>query len=111
MVDLLILSSDGETPELETAYDMEEVVLRQSQRGGDSDDSDSKDSFLQRRVKHVDAALFHQNTRKRKEELNNLNDKVWRRIKRASGRCSALVRLTKDNEDLMVGHTTFSDYA
>jgi hypothetical protein len=111
MVDLLVLNSDGETPELETAYDMEEFVLRQSQRG-DSDDTDSKDSFLQRRVRHDDSSAFHSRSfRSRKDEIKALNDKVWRKIKRATGRCSALVRLTKNNEDLMVGHTTFSDYS
>lgn len=111
MVNLLILNSDGETPELEVAYDAEEVMLRQSQSDDPAydPDADTKQSFLQRQVKHTPnmaarRAMFH-------EQLRNINDKVWRKIKRASGRCSALVRLTKDNSDIMVGHTTFSDYA
>merc|ERR1719201_311218 len=45
------------------------------------------------------------------EQIRELDDKAWRKIKRATGRCSALIRVTKDNNDLMVGHTTFSDYA
>lgn len=112
MVDLLILNSDGETPELETAYDMEESILRQSQRGESSDDDDGKESFLQRRVRHDANTVFQRKVSDaRKKELKSLDDKVWRRIKRATGRCSALVRLAKNNEDLMVGHTTFSDYS
>jgi hypothetical protein len=108
MVDLLILNSDGETPELETAYDMEEFLLRQSQR--DDPDGD-KDAFLQRRVEHSAKPRVASRKQFYKNQMKNLNDKVWRRIKRASGRCSALVRLTKDSTDLMVGHTTFSDYS
>jgi len=41
----------------------------------------------------------------------SLNDKVWRKIKDSTGRCSALVRVTEGYQDLMVGHTTFSDYS
>jgi len=113
MIHLLILNSDGETPELQVAYDAQEVLLRESQKDDPSYDPDSDDttkqSFLQRTVHHkpnmaARKAMYH-------EQLAKLDDKVWRKIKRASGRCSALVRLTKDNSDLMVGHTTFSDYS
>jgi len=114
MVDLMILNSDGETPELEMAYDMEEALLRQSEHDDPSDD-DSGKVFLQRKTEHTTHTKPH--ARKagrqelRKEEMKTLNEKVWLKIKRADGRCSALVRLTKDNSDLMVGHTTFSDYS
>jgi len=120
MVDLMILNSDGETPELEVAFDMEEYLLRQSQRDGEAEPSDEsslpQQAFLQRRT----ARRLHQKPRgaaatmaglRRKEELRRLDDSSWRRIKRASGRCSALVRLTEGGQDLMVGHTTFSDYS
>merc|ERR1719453_2114911 len=46
MVDLMILNSDGETPELEMAYDMEEALLRQSEHEDPSDDDTGK-MFLQ----------------------------------------------------------------
>jgi len=134
MVDLLVLNSDGETPELEMAYDMEESLLRQSQTEGDNstfdDDSDSnttstltKDNttsthhtFLQR------SARYRSNKPGAKQHLSEqhahllrdikgLTSNAWRRIKQSSGRCSALVRLTAGNKDLMVGHTTFSDYS
>lgn len=126
LVDLLILNSDGETPELETAYDMEEYLLRQSERDGDADSADNDNSgkvFLQRRTKHAQQlwkdrqpeqgrSTWRQGTLAQREHtLMSLDDNAWRKIKQSSGRCSALVRLTKDNKDLMVGHTTFSDYA
>jgi len=117
MVNLLVLNSDGETPELQVAYDAEEVLLRQSNKedptyNPDTDDTTTKvvkSSFLQREVTHrpnmaARKAMF-------KDEINQLDDKVWRKIKRSTGRCSALIRVTKDNADLMVGHTTFSDYS
>jgi len=111
MVDLLILNSDGETPELEVAYDMEETLLRQSTR------EDPEESFLQRRVEHraQHAPLTRKEVTSRrglyKQQMDGLNDQVWRKIKRATGRCSALVRLTDKSADLMLGHTTFSDYS
>lgn len=124
MVDLMVLNSDGETPELEVAYDMEEYALRQSEHDGDVDPESGKKVFLQRRTKHgqrlgknrrpeiQEAELRAGRIAARREHmLMNLDDDSWREIKLSTGRCSALVRLTKDNEDLMVGHTTFSDYA
>lgn len=115
MIDLMVLNSDGETPELEMAYDTEEYLLRQSQRGGDADsDTDSPKVFLQRTAKHrrtpgeSRAAAAAQ---RRDREVKALGEGAWRRIKKRGGRCSALVRLTGDNKDLMVGHTTFSDYS
>jgi hypothetical protein len=117
MVDLLILNSDGETPELETAYDMEEALLRQSERENPGEDNDdgTKQSFLQRKVQHrSQPKILHSRAAReelRRKEIKNLNDKAWRKIKRATGRCSALVRVTQNNSDLMLGHTTFSDYS
>lgn len=127
LVDVLILNSDGETPELEKAYDLEEVLLRKSEKGckGDPDCVDGSNSsedavLLQRQERRSrrsgDLSLGIKRLRarveaQRKEAMRNLNDKVWRKIKQSEGRCSALVRLTKDNKDLFVGHTTFSDYS
>lgn len=187
MVDLLILNSDGETPELEVAYDMEEELLRQSNkedgnasdaqleadadignasapaaaqvpaaasgagagssspgtgeswaRSGrqhwagveaDADPSNARapaapQAFLQRRAKHHTATAAaarparvpFASTRAarrahRAADLRSLDAAAWRRIKETSGRCSALVRLTAGNKDLLVGHTTFSDYS
>eukprot|EP00392_Amoebophrya_sp_AT5.2_P011726 g11811.t1 len=42
LVDLILLNSDGETPELETAYDMQEYLMRQdTMSGGETDESNS----------------------------------------------------------------------
>jgi len=112
----LILNSDGETPELETAYDMEEYLLRQSQHDDPNyNPDDDKEAFLQKRTTRstMQRKLPKKQSRRelRKQALKNLDEKTWRHIKETTGRCSALVRLTKDNRDLMVGHTTFSDYS
>eukprot|EP00392_Amoebophrya_sp_AT5.2_P002423 g2428.t1 len=40
-----------------------------------------------------------------------LADKFWERKLSRTGHCSALVRITQDNKDLLVGHTTWDDYA
>mmetsp|Transcript_153723 Transcript_153723/g.492861 ORF Transcript_153723/g.492861 Transcript_153723/m.492861 type:complete len:684 (+) Transcript_153723:96-2147(+) len=117
MIDLLVLNSDGETPELEMAFDSEEYLLRQSQHDGDSDDVPQ--AFLQRSSRHsksrpgaaASAFAAASAAQRRGREMQNLGEAGWRRIKESGGRCSALVRLTKDNKDLMVGHTTFSDYS
>lgn len=132
MVDLFILNSDGETPELEMAYDSQEVLLRHS--GGTDgvvadagSDDDSGKSFLQKRRKveahkaqkrfergHIGSPGYAELKRKAQERrhrtLRNMDDKAWRKFKARYGRCSALVRLTSDNRDLMLGHTTFSDF-
>lgn len=126
MIDLLILNADGETPELEMAYDMEEFLLRQSEHeGGDADSENATgdgEVFLQKRVGshhrfsrgHVLSAgedRIRRAKTRRLATMRNLDDKAWRRIKMSTGRCSALVRLAKENKDLFVGHTTFSDYS
>lgn len=48
---------------------------------------------------------------RRQKAMNALDDKAWLKIRAAVGRCSALVRLTDNNSDIFVGHTTFSDYS
>jgi hypothetical protein len=85
LVDLFILNSDGETPELEMALDMEETLLRQSTREDPSADT-AELSFLQRPSARAV---------RREEELRDLTPAKWRDIKRTSGRCSALVRLAE----------------
>mmetsp|Transcript_110145 Transcript_110145/g.306917 ORF Transcript_110145/g.306917 Transcript_110145/m.306917 type:complete len:717 (+) Transcript_110145:193-2343(+) len=145
LVDLLVLNSDGETPELEMAYDLEEELLRQSQRDEDlsnvsadggplnthqpagqpaaTNTSHSSpfgpQAFLQRTASRAPAAngptrrvaAASAAAARRARQLRGLGEREWRRIKESSGRCSALVRLTAGNKDLMVGHTTFSDYS
>eukprot|EP00933_Yihiella_yeosuensis_P071557 TRINITY_DN79766_c0_g1_i1.p1 TRINITY_DN79766_c0_g1~~TRINITY_DN79766_c0_g1_i1.p1 ORF type:complete len:656 (+),score=180.85 TRINITY_DN79766_c0_g1_i1:128-2095(+) len=102
MVDLLVMNSDGETPELEEAFDYGEVALRESkQEGGDGVSLIEKKSITKR-------------LRGKKPQVKMTPEQVqkyWRHIKESGGRCSALVRLTKDKKDLLVGHSTFSDYS
>lgn len=101
LIDLMVLSSDGETPDLEAAYDAEEVALREDSREFDN----SSEAVL---LQLPSASPRH---RRFAAELRALDDNQWRRIKRATGRCSALVRLAQNSSDLLVGHATFSDYS
>jgi len=39
------------------------------------------------------------------------NEREWEKRVAKTGHCSALVRVTSDNEDLLVGHTTWDDYS
>jgi len=130
-VDLLVLNSDGETPELEMAYDFNEVALREAQadcsEAGDCGDEDA--SFVQekrsvKRSRRMRGALEPNEENSRKvlsnaksrrarafQKLKAAPDAEWRKIKAATGRCSALVRLAANNSDVFIGHTTFSDYS
>eukprot|EP00927_Polykrikos_kofoidii_P059848 TRINITY_DN5496_c0_g2_i1.p1 TRINITY_DN5496_c0_g2~~TRINITY_DN5496_c0_g2_i1.p1 ORF type:complete len:685 (-),score=106.20 TRINITY_DN5496_c0_g2_i1:200-2254(-) len=122
MIDLMVLSSDGETPELETAYDEEETLLRQSERedAAKATNMAGKVGFLQRSSSSHSARrsanpaskrTLQRAAHDRMTDLRELDDKKWLRIVQSTGRCSALVRVTSGNRDLLVGHTTFSDYS
>jgi len=97
MLDLMVLSSDGETPELEKAFSFDEVSVR------DAKQEDAAASFLQQ----------SESSRPQKPERMTQSgaEKYWRRIKETSGRCSALVRLAGGGKELYVGHSTFSGYS
>jgi len=99
-IDLMILSSDGETPELLMAYDMQEYLMRQ--------DVNDNDAFMQTGVKHKKHKR-KPDYQRMSSQLQGLDDNKWREIMRKTGRCSALIRLSGD--DLFMGHTTFSDFA
>eukprot|EP00927_Polykrikos_kofoidii_P059847 TRINITY_DN5496_c0_g1_i1.p1 TRINITY_DN5496_c0_g1~~TRINITY_DN5496_c0_g1_i1.p1 ORF type:complete len:686 (-),score=96.34 TRINITY_DN5496_c0_g1_i1:49-2106(-) len=122
MIDLMVLSSDGETPELEQAYDDEETLLRQSQReeAMEAKSAAGASGFLQRSssvhrargsASPASKRTVQRAAHNRMADLRDLDDKKWLGIVRATGRCSALVRVTGGNRDLLVGHTTFSDYS
>merc|ERR1719375_475436 len=44
-------------------------------------------------------------------ELMMEGDRIWETKLRRGGRCSALIRVTGENKDLLVGHTTWDDYS
>jgi len=44
-------------------------------------------------------------------ELMMEGDRLWESKLQKSGRCSALIRVTGENKDLLVGHTTWDDYS
>lgn len=132
LIDLLVLSSDGETPELEMAYDFREVLVREGAKDcDDCDEGIAEDTSALVQTGHSVQRLGnlrgaeHPNKRaaqlaaklareaaatRRARAIRSLDDAAWRKIKLATGRCSALVRVAKNNSDIFVGHTTFSDY-
>jgi hypothetical protein len=44
-------------------------------------------------------------------ELMMEGDRLWEGKLKRGGRCSALIRVTPENKDLIVGHTTWDDYS
>lgn len=113
LVDLFLLNSDGETPELQMAEDVEEQLLRQSQHGPDA--SLDSLSFVQTSKflgsVRREPSLMEARRLARREAIQDLTPEGWAKIKRTSGRCSALVRVAPDQKDLYVGHATFSDFS
>jgi len=109
MIDFLVINSHGELPELMQAYSPGAVEKRQAFQA-----RPVQTAFLQTR--HPNASLGSVELKKlpprnltshEKEEVDH--DWEKRLIKR--GRCSALVRIAPENKDLLVGHTTWGDYA
>mmetsp|Transcript_96359 Transcript_96359/g.171261 ORF Transcript_96359/g.171261 Transcript_96359/m.171261 type:complete len:638 (-) Transcript_96359:351-2264(-) len=96
MLDLMVLSSDGETPELEQAFSFDEVAVRDAK-------AEQAMAFLQQ----------SQRSRSQNPKIMTQSgaEKYWRRIKETSGRCSALVRMAGGGKELYVGHSTFSGYS
>lgn len=136
LMDLMVLSSDGETPELEMAFDTQETLLRESRNDPDSFSDDDGDSAAADKksalvevadgddLQDVSATSLLQKgmvrgTRAHKKfgrpidsaliKSLGLNDDKWRAIQRHGGRCSAMIRLSE--KDLFFGHTTFSDFS
>lgn len=127
---LMVLNSDGETPELMEAFDKNEVFLRESEKLSPLEVEQLEEEELPASPKKVNSLIqqlpgevrphvflrgssenwVQKYKEDRRKKLNNMDDKAWLRIKRRSGRCSALIRLLEDKSDLMVGHTTFSDF-
>jgi len=127
MVDLMMLSSDGETSELFKAYAQDEYLLRQEDSIADDATDDllnnnttstkkTDNLSLMQKLSHEEKLTAfrkhrasHRNLQKERERLHNLTDQDWNNIVRQTGRCSAFIKWTGD--DLLTGHATWSDYA
>lgn len=119
LIDFLVINNHAILPELMQAYAPEAVKKRRAFQRAPG--SASKTGFLQtqagnrtassvaaKAANHTTAALPKRNLTE-KELLEVDRDWEMRLIKR--GRCSALVRIAPENKDLLVGHTTWGDYA
>lgn len=104
IIDFLIINSHAELPELMQAYSPEAIKKRRAFQAAPT-------AFLQAdgagRGKNQTVAPFKLASNLTAEEVDH--DWEKRLIKR--GRCSALVRAAPENKDLLIGHTTWGDYA
>jgi len=97
LIDFVIINSHAELPELIQAYTLAAIKKRKAFQQAPA-------SFLQ---KAIGSTLPLANVNASKKDADH--DWEKRLIKR--GRCSALVRVASEDKDLMVGHTTWGDYA
>lgn len=101
LVDLMLLNSVAEVPELIEAYSPQAMNAR---RGAAA-------SFLAR---SSTATSSHDDREKKMGNISTedpLDAAHWENRIARNGRCSALVRLTEGNGDLLAGHTTWADYS
>lgn len=111
LMDLLILNSHAELPELMEAH--RPVLRRQGQRPRALLQRDSRAGRGPRTLSAVGGGSIAPSAAKGASNKTNdgLSDRDWERRMAKHGHCSALVRLTAGTEDLLVGHTTWSDYS
>eukprot|EP00742_Colponemidia_sp_Colp-10_P002718 GILJ01002907.1.p1 GENE.GILJ01002907.1~~GILJ01002907.1.p1 ORF type:complete len:590 (-),score=110.81 GILJ01002907.1:216-1985(-) len=93
MADLFLVNSDGEIPELITAFSADAVAAR---KGGKSNGGSDGETFL-----GASSML---------QEASGNPDTMWE-LRMLKSHCSALVKLLPDFSDLYIGHTTWDDYS
>eukprot|EP00927_Polykrikos_kofoidii_P077421 TRINITY_DN7435_c0_g1_i1.p1 TRINITY_DN7435_c0_g1~~TRINITY_DN7435_c0_g1_i1.p1 ORF type:complete len:789 (+),score=137.76 TRINITY_DN7435_c0_g1_i1:53-2368(+) len=111
MIDIFLINSHGQLPELMEAYSPGAIdgrVMSKRVSGGHVLgllQRNMTESVIKADTEVPDAA----------SEANASTsfdaDRDWERRLSKRGRCSAFVRVTENNEDLLVGHTTWSDYS
>jgi len=102
LIDFMLINSHAELPELMQAYAPAALQKRQTFQ--------KKPTSFLHKANH-DGAASPGGLQRQGNASQEQVDQDWeqRLIKR--GRCSALVRLAPEGKDLMVGHTTWGDYA
>eukprot|EP00930_Biecheleria_cincta_P010377 TRINITY_DN11246_c1_g2_i1.p1 TRINITY_DN11246_c1_g2~~TRINITY_DN11246_c1_g2_i1.p1 ORF type:complete len:677 (-),score=114.48 TRINITY_DN11246_c1_g2_i1:139-2037(-) len=117
MVDMFFINSHAELPEMIQAYSPQAVEDRKAFQAPLLDRKAK--SFLQqssreRNLFAADAASGSSSNSTRptaSEEELKAADRDWKLRLAKHGHCSAMVRLSSGNQDLYVGHTTWSDYS
>eukprot|EP00929_Paragymnodinium_shiwhaense_P051928 TRINITY_DN26055_c0_g1_i1.p1 TRINITY_DN26055_c0_g1~~TRINITY_DN26055_c0_g1_i1.p1 ORF type:complete len:652 (-),score=94.09 TRINITY_DN26055_c0_g1_i1:169-2124(-) len=90
LVDMALINMGGELPQIIEAYT-----------------GHTTPSFLQmQQTTSSERAALNSS-----EEEDPLDDRHWERRVANSGRCTAMVRVTTGNFDILVGHTTWDDYS
>jgi hypothetical protein len=102
LIDFLVINAHAELPELMQAYSPKAVVARRAFQAAPA-------AFLQAKP------AVHANLSTVPVIPSNMTaeeaDHDWEKRLITRGRCSALVRVAPENKDLLVGHTTWGDYA
>jgi len=115
--DILVLNSGAELPQMMSAYTPQAKADRLA--------SQTPGAYLQRssvRVRIDNQALLRRRLgavmnssivvpAEQPTSENPLDDAHWEKRIAVDGHCSAMVRLTEGNADLMIGHTTWDDYS
>jgi len=119
--DLLVLNTGGELGEMIQAYTPKAKQDRRSAQNFVQ--AGEAISFLQRSSQKAKVFMHNLKVRasrdsflQKKAEPNStkedlLDDAHWEKLLAETGHCSALVRVTADNKDLLMGHTTWNDYS
>jgi hypothetical protein len=114
--DMLVINSGAEMAELMMAYTPANIQARfneqtlQAQMG---------QVFLQRGENHTKSLDPLRRQRRRPQDPllegkpgeDPLDDAHWEKRLAKFGHCSAFIRVTDGNSDLMIGHTTWNDYS
>lgn len=121
LIDMLMINSNGELPELMEAYKPEAVKRRRAfqsqavikensliQEQGHQEQKPRSGHSL--RGGHVKTSLITDELEARNMTAQQA-DRDWETRVSKTGHCSALVRIGPENSDLFVGHTTWNDYS
>jgi len=118
LVDMLLINSHAELPELMQAY-LPEAVKQRHRFHAVAAMQSQKAGFLQRGSRSFAKGGLHSPDGAASAAAKNVSstaaereaaDRDWERRLARRGHCSALVRVAPEQKDLFSGHTTWSDY-
>jgi hypothetical protein len=116
MIDLMVINAHAEMPELLEIYSDTQVKQRRTfqERSAGLDllqRGDRKNASAAAPAGGANGSALVKHNDTDSSWLANLTDANWERRLARHGHCSSLVRLSPNNRDLFVGHTTWNDYA